>query len=80
MLTLWEKRPIDLIGHPSMIDKFHHLIHDEILNDHFRRKDPIYAEDDLNEDGTFKDWYPIVDINDPSNVLFQVYPLQKLLL
>ena len=53
-----------------MIDKFHHLIHDEILNDHFRWKDPIYVEDDLNEDGTFKDWHPIVDVNDPSNVLF----------
>lgn len=32
----WNKRAIDLIGHPCMIKKFHHLIHDEIINEHFK--------------------------------------------
>ena len=68
--SVWEKRPIDLIGHPCMIDKFHHLIHDEVINEHFRWKSPIYKEDDLNEDGSFKDWFPVIDLNDPSNSLF----------
>jgi hypothetical protein len=67
----WEKRPIDLIGHPCMIDKFHHLIHDEILNDHFRWKEPIYVEDDLNDDGSFRNWTPQIDLKDPSNYLFK---------
>lgn len=67
----WEKRPIDLIGHPCMIDKFHHLIHDETLNDHFRWKEPIYIEDDLNDDGSFKNWNPEIDLKDPSNNLFK---------
>ena len=51
--SIWEKRPVDLIGHPCMIDKFHHLIHDEVVNEHFRWKSPIYKEDDLNADGSF---------------------------
>lgn len=66
----WEKRALDLIDHPCMIDKFHHLIHDEILNEHFRWKNPIYKEDDLNDDGSFRDWVPIIDLKDPSNELF----------
>jgi len=66
----WDKRPVDLIGHPCMMDKFHHLIHDEIVNEHFRWKSPIYKEDDLNEDGSFKDWFPVLDLKDPSNSLF----------
>ena len=66
----WDKRAIDLIGHPCMIDKFHHLIHDEVVNEHFRWKQPIYKEDDLNEDGSFKNWLPVVDLNDPSNSFF----------
>ena len=45
--SVWERRAIDLIGHPCMIDKFHHLIYDEILNEHFSWKYPIYVEDDL---------------------------------
>jgi hypothetical protein len=53
-----------------MIDKFHHLIHDEVVNEHFRWKSPIYKEDDLNGDGTFRNWSPNVDVNDPSNRLF----------
>jgi len=68
---IWEKRPVDLIGHPCMIDKFHHLIHDEIVNDHFRWREPIYVEDDLNDDGSFKNWIPEIDLKDPSNDLFQ---------
>jgi hypothetical protein len=43
---------------------------DEILNEHFRWKFPIYQEDDINEDGTFKDWIPDIDPTDPSNELF----------
>lgn len=43
----WEKRAIDLIGHPCMFDKFHHLIHDEIVNDHFKWPFPPYVETDL---------------------------------
>jgi RimJ/RimL family protein N-acetyltransferase len=66
----WDKRAVDLIGHPCMIDKFHHLIHDEIVNEHYRWKSPIYKEDDLNGDGSFKDWHPVVDVNDPSNSFF----------
>lgn len=66
----WNKRAVDLIGHPCMIDKFHHLIHDEVMNEHFRWKSPIYQEDDLNEDGSFKHWLPIIDLKDPSNGLF----------
>jgi hypothetical protein len=54
-----------------MIDKFHHLIHDEIINDHFSWKDPIYVEDDLNDDGSFKNWIPEIDLKDPSNDLFK---------
>lgn len=53
--SAWDKRAVDPIGHPCMIDKFHHLIHDEIVNEHFSWKSPIYTEDDLNDDGTFRD-------------------------
>ena len=67
----WDKRPIDLIGHPCMNEKFHHLIHDEILNEHFRWKFPTYQEDDLNEDGSFNNWIPPIDPADPSNNLFR---------
>jgi hypothetical protein len=66
----WEKRAIDLIGHPCMIDKFHHLIHDEIINEHYRWKFPVYLEDDLNSDGSFKDWIPQIDPTDPTSKLF----------
>ena len=66
----WDKRAVDLIGHPCMMDKFHHLIHDEIVNEHYRWKSPLYREDDLNEDGSFKYWVPEMDIRDPSNKLF----------
>lgn len=47
--TVWGKRAIDLIGHPCMIDKFHHLIHDEVINDHFKWQFPPYLENDLEE-------------------------------
>ena len=43
----WDKRAIDLIGHPCMFDKFHHLIHDEIVNEHFKWPFPPYVESDL---------------------------------
>lgn len=66
----WEKRPIDLIGHPCMIEKFHHLVNDEILNEHYRWKWPLYREDDLDEDGIFKNWIPEIEPADPSNELF----------
>jgi hypothetical protein len=66
----WDKRAVDLIGHPCMNDKFHHLIHDEIVNEHFRWKSPIYMEDDLDQDGNFKNWKPEIDSLDPSNRLF----------
>jgi hypothetical protein len=65
-----DRRAIDLIGHPCIDEKFHHLKDDEILNEHFRWKFPIYQEDDINEDGTFKDWIPDIDPTDPSNELF----------
>lgn len=68
--AVWEKRPIDLIGHLGMIDKFQHLIADEIVNEHYRWKEAVYQEDDLNEDGSFKDWDPVIDFKDPSNELF----------
>jgi hypothetical protein len=66
----WDKRAIDLVGHPCMTEKFHHLIHDEVLNEHCRWKSPIYKEDDVNDDGTFKNWLPVVDLNDPSSSFF----------
>ena len=65
-----DRRAIDLIGHPCIDEKFHHLKDDEILNEHFRWKFPIYQEDDIDEDGTFKDWIPDIDPTDPSNELF----------
>lgn len=68
---IWNKRAIDLIGHPCMNEKFRHLKDDEILNEHFRWKFPIYQEDDLNEDGTFIGWIPDLDSSDPSNELFR---------
>jgi len=43
----WNKRAIDLIGHPCMIEKFHYLIHDELVNDHFKWRHPPYIESDL---------------------------------
>ena len=45
----WNKRAIDLIGHPCMIDKFHHLIHDEVINEHFKWKYSTYNENVLGE-------------------------------
>jgi RimJ/RimL family protein N-acetyltransferase len=45
----WNKRAIDLIGHPCMINKFHHLIHDEVINEHFKWKFSTYIENDLLE-------------------------------
>jgi len=68
--AVWDMRAIDLIGHPCMTEKFFYLKDDEIINEHFRWKYPIYQEDDLNPDGTFKNWVPEVDPNDPSNELF----------
>ncbi len=68
--SAWDKYPVDLIGHPCMIDEFQHLIHDEVVNEHFRWKQTIYKEDDLNEDGSFKNWFPVVDSRDPSNSFF----------
>ena len=41
------KRAVDLIGHPCMIEKFHHLIYDEIINEHFKWQHPPYLENDL---------------------------------
>lgn len=60
-------RPIDLIGHLAFIEDFQHLIYDEKVNEYFRWKLPLYVEDDLNEDGTFKDWIHKIDPQDPSN-------------
>ena len=45
--SVWDKRAIDLIGHPCMIEKFHHLIYDEIINEHFKWQHPPYLENDL---------------------------------
>lgn len=45
----WDKRAIDLIGHPCMFDKFRHLIHDEIINEHFRWPFSPYLENDLED-------------------------------
>jgi len=45
---VWDKRALDLIGHPCMIEKFHHLIHDEIINDHFKWKHSAYVEKDVD--------------------------------
>ena len=67
--SVWEKRPVDLIGHPCMNEKFHHLIHDEVVSEHFRWKSPIYEEDDVNEDGSLKDLTHISDPYNPSNTL-----------
>jgi len=64
------RRPIDLIGHPCIDIKFRHLKDDEILNEHFLWKFPIYQEDDINDDGTFKEWIPDIDPTDPPNELF----------
>ena len=63
----WDKRALDLIGHLCMTDKFHQLIHDEIVNECYRWKSPTYQEDDLNEDGTFRDWTPEIDPSDSAN-------------
>ena len=68
---IWNKRAIDLIGHPCMNEKFRHLKDDDILNEHFRWKFPIYQEDDLNPDGTFMNWTLEPDPDDPSNKLFE---------
>jgi hypothetical protein len=68
--AVWDMRAIDLIGHPCMTEKFFYLKDDEIMNEHFRWKHPIYQEDDLNPDGTFKNWIPEFDPSDPSNELF----------
>jgi hypothetical protein len=46
----WNKQAIDLIGHPCMIEKFHHLIRDEVINEHFRWRSPIYIEDDMDKE------------------------------
>jgi hypothetical protein len=45
--SVWDKRAVDLIGHPCMIEKFHHLIYDEIINEHFKWQHPPYLENDL---------------------------------
>lgn len=66
----WNKRAIDLVGHPCMKDDLHHLIHDEAVSNYFIWPDPIYQEDDLDENGRFINWKPIIDLNDPSNELF----------
>ncbi len=67
---IWNMRDVDLIGHPCMNPELRHLKDDEILNEYFRWKIPLYQEDDLNEDGSFKDWQPVIDTEDPSNELF----------
>jgi hypothetical protein len=46
--SVWDKRAVDLIGHPCMIEKFHHLIYDEIINEHFKWHHPPYLEQDLD--------------------------------
>ena len=46
--TVYNKRPIDLIGHLSFLPELDHLIHDEKVNDMFKWKFPIYQEDDLH--------------------------------
>jgi len=45
--SVWDKKALDLIGHPCMIEKFHHLIYDEIINEHFKWQHPPYLENDL---------------------------------
>ena len=68
--AVYEKRAIDLIGHPAMIPELNHLIHDEALSKFSEWSSPIYQEDDLDEFGNFRNWKPTVDLNDPSNELF----------
>ena len=69
--AVYEKRPIDLIGHICFIEEFSHLIHDEKVNEFFKWKYPIYVEDDIDIDGSFKGWKPETDPADPSNRLFE---------
>jgi len=47
--SVWDKKALDLIGHPCMIEKFHHLIYDEIINEHFKWQHPPYLENDLED-------------------------------
>ena len=41
-------RGVDLIGHFCFIPELQHLIDDEVVNEYFRWKFPIYQEDDLD--------------------------------
>lgn len=45
--SVYQKRPIDLIGHFCFIPGLEHLIHDEKVNELFNWKNPVYQEDDL---------------------------------
>jgi len=45
--SVYQKRPIDLIGHFCFIPGLEHLIHDDKVNELFIWKHPAYQEDDL---------------------------------
>jgi hypothetical protein len=64
------KRAIDLVGHPCMMNDLRHLINDEAVSKYFTWNEPIYVEDDIDDQGRFINWKPEIDINDPSNELF----------
>ncbi len=64
------KRALDLIGHPCMMPDLRHLIDDEAVSKYFVWNDPLYVEDDIDEQGRFINWKPEIDLNDPSNELF----------
>jgi hypothetical protein len=66
----WDRRALDLVGHPCMMDNLHHLIHDEAVSKYFIWPDPLYVEDDIDDEGRFINWKPELDVNDPSNELF----------
>lgn len=46
--AVYQKRPIDLIGHFCFLPELDHLIDDEKVNALFEWKQPIYQEDDLH--------------------------------
>jgi RimJ/RimL family protein N-acetyltransferase len=66
----WNRRALDLVGHPCMMTDLHHLIYDEAVSRYFTWPEPLYVEDDIDEEGRFINWKPDLDINDPSNELF----------
>lgn len=69
----WNRRALDLVGHPCMNEDLHHLINDEALSKYFTWNQPLYIEDDVDDGGRFINWKPLMDLNDPSNELFDDY-------